>query len=90
MLSETRRRKNRLTGVRESQMLRVVVFVRDMVIALALGWIGVTIEPAKEKACAVEGADSAPVSMCVGQRAPSFDVAGFGVELAAETACTGG
>jgi hypothetical protein len=71
-------------------MLRVVMFIRDMVIALALGWIGVTIEPAKEKACPVEGADAAPVAMCVGQRAPSFSVAGFGVELASESACIGG
>lgn len=72
-------------------MIRVVMFVRDMVIALALGWIGVSIQPAKEEACPVKGADSAPAMMCSGgARAPSFNVAGFGVELASEAACPNG
>jgi hypothetical protein len=72
-------------------MIRVVVVVRDMLIALALGWIGVSIERAPEDAaCEVKGADSV-VAMCTGgARAPSFNVAGFGVELAAEQACPNG
>lgn len=66
-------------------MIRAVVLLRDLVIALALGWIGVSIDPVKEPvtetACAVKGAD-APPQMCA--RAPGFSVAGFGMELAAE------
>jgi hypothetical protein len=72
-------------------MIRVVIFVRDMVIALALAWIGVTIEPVREEACPNKGADAAPAAMmCTGARAPSFSVGGFGVELAAQTACPAG
>jgi hypothetical protein len=69
-------------------MLRVAMFVRDMVIALALGWIGISIEPVREEACTkVKGADTA-VAMCTGGRAgASFNVAGFGVEMAAENDC---
>jgi hypothetical protein len=64
-------------------MVRAFVFVRDLVIALALGWIGVTLEPVAEKSCPAAGADSAP-SLC---RGPGFEVAGFGVELARDGAC---
>lgn len=69
-------------------MFRVAIFVRDLLIALALGWIGVSIEPVREEACTkVKGADTA-AAMCTGGRpAASFSVAGFGVEMAAENDC---
>lgn len=71
-------------------MFRVVVLLRDLVIALALGWIGVTIVPAAEEAaCPVKGADSAP-AVCTSARAPSFNVAGFGMELQSPGACPNG
>ncbi|MDX2234961.1 MAG: hypothetical protein NW200_10750 [Hyphomonadaceae bacterium] len=72
-------------------MIRVVMFVRDMVIALALGWIGVTIQPAPpaEEACPVKGVDSVAAICTNGARAPSFDVAGFGMELSS-SACPNG
>ena len=56
-------------------MIRVIVFVRDMIIALALGWIGVTIQPAvhDEGACPLKGADAA---MCTSARTPGFQVDG--------------
>ena len=55
-------------------MIRVIVFVRDMIIALALGWIGVTIQPAvHEEACPLKGADAA---MCTSARTPGFQVDG--------------
>ena len=67
-------------------MIRLAVFVRDMVIALALAWIGVSIEPVREETCSkVKGADTV-AAMCQA-RGPSFDVAGFGVEMAAESEC---
>jgi len=71
-------------------MVRAAMFVRDLVIALALAWIGVTIEPVREQACTkVKGADTAVVAnMCSGGRpGASFSVAGFGVEMAAENDC---
>lgn len=69
-------------------MVRAAIFVRDLVIALALAWIGVSIEPVREEACTkVKGADTA-VAMCTGARSTaSFSVAGFGVEMAAENDC---
>lgn len=55
-------------------MIRVIVYVRDAIIALALGWIGVTIQPVAvhEEACPLKGADAA--AMCTSVRTPSFDV----------------
>jgi hypothetical protein len=53
-------------------MVRVMVFVRDFVIALALGWIGVSIAPApREESCALKGAEAA---LCPSARAPAFDL----------------
>lgn len=67
-------------------MIRTAIFIRDLVIAVALAWIGVHIEPAREQACqTVKGADAAP--MCTPARGASFDVAGFGVEMAGEQHC---
>jgi hypothetical protein len=69
-------------------MMRTAIFVRDLLIALALGWIGVNIEPVREETCSkVKGVDSAAPAMCKGARAASFSVAGFGVEMAAESEC---
>ena len=66
-------------------MVRIVMFVRDLVIALALGWIGVSIEPAaREEACTLKGADAA---MCASaSRHPSFSVS----TVAGEAGCPGG
>ena len=53
-------------------MVRVMVFLRDLIISLALGWIGVTIQPAaRENACPLKGADAA---MCTSARTPGFSV----------------
>ena len=59
-------------------MIRVIVFVRDMIIALALGWIGVTIQPAaREQACPLKGPlKGADAAMCAPTRTPGFRVAG--------------
>ncbi len=65
-------------------MVRIVIFVRDFVIALALGWIGVSIEPAaREEVCTLKGADAA---MCSSARTPSFSV----TSVANEAGCPGG
>jgi hypothetical protein len=53
-------------------MVRVMVFVRDFVIALALGWIGVSITPApREESCALKGPD---IALCASTRAPTFNL----------------
>lgn len=68
-------------------MMRTAIFVRDLLIALALGWIGVNIEPVREESCSqVKGVDVA-APMCTGARNASFSVAGFGVEMASESEC---
>ena len=65
-------------------MVRIIIFVRDFVIALALGWIGVSIEPAaREQACTLKGADAA---MCTSARNPSFNA----TSVAGEAGCPGG
>ncbi len=66
-------------------MVRIIIFVRDLAIALALGWIGVSIEPvAREEACTLKGADAA---MCTSSsRNPSFSVS----NVASEAGCPGG
>lgn len=53
-------------------MVAALIVVRDMVIALALSWIGVSVEPAKTEPCALKGADA---GMC-SQRAAGFDSGG--------------
>ena len=52
-------------------MIAVLIVVRDMIIALALSWIGVSVEPVATKAepCALKGADA---GMCA-QRSVGFD-----------------
>ena len=65
-------------------MVRIVIFVRDFVIAMALGWIGVSIEPvAREEACTLKGADAV---MCTSvSRNPSFSVSNV-----SDAGCPGG
>ena len=52
-------------------MITALLAVRDMIIAFALSWIGVSVEPAATKAepCALRGADA---GMC-SQGAVGFD-----------------
>ena len=50
-------------------MIAALIVVRDMIIALALSWIGVSVEPAKTEPCALKGADA---GIC-GQRSAGFD-----------------
>lgn len=65
-------------------MVRIMIFARDFVIALALGWIGVSIEPAaREEVCTLKGSDAA---MCSTARTPSFSVS----SVTGEAACPGG
>jgi len=50
-------------------MISALVVVRDMIIALALSWIGVSVVPAKTEPCALKGADA---GMC-SQRGVGFE-----------------
>lgn len=50
-------------------MIAALIVVRDMIIALALGWIGVSVAPAKQEPCTLKGADA---GMC-SERAAGFD-----------------
>ncbi len=50
-------------------MISALIVVRDMIIALALSWIGVSVEPARTEPCSLKGADA---GMC-GQRGVGFD-----------------
>ena len=51
-------------------MIAALIVVRDMIIALALSWIGVSVEPVKTEPCALKGADA---GMCH-QRTAGFNV----------------
>jgi len=53
-------------------MIAALIVVRDMIIALALSWIGVSVEPAKTEPCALKGADA---GMC-SQRGAGFETGG--------------
>lgn len=53
-------------------MIDALVFVRDMIIALALSWIGITVAPAQKEPCPLKGADA---GMCE-QRTAGFDASG--------------
>lgn len=55
-------------------MIAALIVVRDMIIALALNWIGVSVEPVatKSEPCALKGADA---GMCT-QRGVGFDASG--------------
>lgn len=53
-------------------MIATLIVVRDMIIALALSWIGVSVEPAKTEPCPLKGADA---GMC-SQRTAGFDTGG--------------
>jgi hypothetical protein len=53
-------------------MVSALIAVRDMIIALALSWIGVSVVPAKTEPCALKGADA---GMC-SQRGAGFDSTG--------------
>lgn len=50
-------------------MVAALIVVRDMIIALALSWIGVTVAPAKTEPCPLKGADA---GMC-NERTAGFD-----------------
>lgn len=50
-------------------MIAALIVVRDMIIALALSWIGVSVEPAKTEPCPLQGADA---GMC-NQRTAGFN-----------------
>ncbi|KAF0170156.1 MAG: hypothetical protein IV086_11910 [Hyphomonadaceae bacterium] len=50
-------------------MISALIVVRDMIIALALSWIGVSVEPARTEPCSLKGADA---GTC-GQRGVGFD-----------------
>lgn len=57
--------------------MRWLVIVRDTLLALALGWIGISIEPAAppaEKVCPASSGAS-PAS-CTGARTPSLSIGG--------------
>lgn len=53
-------------------MIAALIAVRDMIIALALSWIGVSVEPVKTEPCALKGADA---GMCT-PRGAGFDATG--------------
>lgn len=72
MPSSGERRKTPPRMARESHMVAALIVVRDMIIALALSWIGVSVEPAKTEPCALKGADA---GMC-SQRGAGFDATG--------------
>lgn len=50
-------------------MIAALIVVRDMIIALALSWIGISVVPAKTEPCPLKGADA---GMC-SQRTAGFD-----------------
>jgi hypothetical protein len=50
-------------------MIAVLITVRDMIIALALSWIGVSVVPAQNEPCPLKGADAGACS----QRGAGFD-----------------
>jgi len=66
------RGKTHTLMARESHMIAALIVVRDMLIALALSWIGVSIEPSKTEPCTLKGADA---GMC-SERSAGFDASG--------------
>jgi hypothetical protein len=52
-------------------MTSALIVLRDMIIAMALSWIGVSVVPAKPEPCPLKGADA---GMC-SQRGAGFDTA---------------
>lgn len=53
-------------------MIAALIVVRDMIIALALSWIGVSVQPTQTEPCSLKGADA---GMC-SQRGAGFDATG--------------